>query len=342
MTIASTPIYPTVGQTVKISLTNPQGNTVRGEVTSVPSGSKVLVGLTLDPATKDPIDTFVPDIPGVYGVNAHDWRVRHGISSYKGDPAGASSVRYLDSQSGTIAVGDIAKAQIATLRGDGATLQMTIVDDTVRAAEFVAPLTETSRRALLDAGVVAALAGLVGVVTSALDVDFVTDVVALCASYENHRIQTGGSPVHLSADVVNIIKSGSPLSPDAAIAALNEFYSVFGAHETHGVGGGNWHYNDDGANTVVTPRAKSLIQAVVMKANLRESYRRHIATVGTGSSHVHTNADTTALSLRPPPLPLPALIVALLDAIVATAPATPAGEQVGMTHVVNGLGFTRG
>lgn len=341
MTIASTPAYPIVGQTVKITLTNPLGNTVRGEVTSVPSGSKVIVGLTLDPATGLPIDTFVPDIPGVYGVNAHDWRVRTGISSYKGDPAGASSTRYLNSQSGTIAVGAVESLPIATLRGHGATLRMVVVNTTVRDASLILPLSEISRKAALDAAVVAALAGLIGVATTALDVPFVADVVALRLAYEHHRIQFGGSPVHLSADSTNVVRRDTPTSVDAAIATLNELYDVFGAHETQGPSGGTWHYNDDGANTVVTPKAKSLGQAVVTKADLRVRYERHRIVTGGGALQVHANPDATPNSVMSAPLPLPVLIVALLDAIVAASPAVPAGEQAGTTHVESGLGFTR-
>lgn len=339
--MTSTPTAPVAGDQITLALTDPIGTTVRGEITSVPAQSALLVGMMVDPLTGAPVNYFTPDVAGVYGVKAHDWRIRYGIPSYSGDPAGDSQASYQTTQSGTVAVGIVEELPIVTLRGHGATLQMTVMASTVAAASLVRPLSEASRKAILTTPVVDALKGLVDVATTALDVAFVADVVALRLAYESHRLVAHGTPdVHNGSDDTNVTRRETPSSVDAGIATLNDLYEVIGSHQTQGPGGGTWHNYDDGINTIVTAKAASLAQAIVMKADLRERvYERHRVQVGSGAVQVHNQADTTAGSAMASPLPLPILIVAFLDAIVAATETAPTGELQGASDVEHLLGM---
>ncbi len=329
MTLAISPLYPVPGDEVTLGLSNPAGNAIRGELTSVPSASALAVGLLVDPATGAPIATFTPDVPGAYGVKAHDYR---DVVAFGGRSD------YLTTQSGTVYVGAAMDLPIRTQVGHGATLRLTVVNATVRAAELLLPLTEVSRVALLDAAVVAALAALVDVAVANLDVDLATDVAALRVAYEAHRVSTGGGTVHASADTTNVVRHETPTAIAAAIDAINDFYDALTGHITAGALGGTWHDHDDGINVPVCGKALTLGEAVVLKADLRERvYEAHRIQVGTGVTKVHLSADST--NTMAAPLPLPVLIVALLDAIVAAVPSTPAGEQAGVVRIEHTLGF---
>lgn len=341
MTLVLNPVYPIAGDAVTISFLAPLGNTVQAELTSVPPKSALVIGPLLN-KSGEPTDQFTPDVPGVYGITAHDYLVRSRAASYSGDPAGGSINRYQTTELGTVYVGVVEELPIVTTLGHGATLRLTISNATVRAADLASPLSDVSRKALLDTAVIAALAALVSLPVSGLDADFATDVQALRLAYENHRVQTGGgSPIHTVADTTNVSRRERPTSIAAAIDVLNDLWQVIGNHQTQGPGGGTYHVNDDGVNNLVTAQAKTLGQATVMKADLRgRVYSRHRVQVGATTQQVHGSADNTALSVMPAPLPLPVLIVALLDTIVATSATAPTGEQDGAMDVEHKLGFT--
>ena len=340
MTIAILPLYPVAGDKVTISLSAPIGNAVQGELTSVPSKSALKVGLLRDTVTRLPIATFTPDVAGAYGISAHDYMTSTRVPSYSGDPAGGSVSLYRSTETATVYVGVVEELPIVTLLGHGATLQLTVTNATVRAAKLVSPLSDGSRKAIIDSTVVAALTALVGVAVASIDVGFVADVVALRNAYENHRVQVTGS-IHYGADTTNVARRETPSSIAAGIATLNDLYDVIGSHQTQGPAGGTWHANDDGINNIVTAKAKTLGQAVVMKADLRTRvYSRHRVQVGAGALQVHGIADITGASIMPAPLTLPALIVAFLDAIVAESATTPAGEQSGALAIEHGFGFS--
>jgi hypothetical protein len=340
MTVATDPTYPVADDLITLSLSAPIGNAVQGELTSVPTESALTVGLLLDDATGLPIATFTPDVAGAYGVSVHDYLTSTRVPSYFGDPAGGSVSLYKNTETATVYVGVVEELPIVTLQGHGATLQLTVTNATVRAAELVSPLSDVSRKALIDTAVVAALTALVGVAVASIDVGFVADVVALRNAYENHRVQVTGS-IHYGADSTNVARRETPSSIEAAIATLNDLYDVIGLHQTQGPAGGTWHANDDGINNIVTARAKSLGQATVTKSDLRERcFERHRVQVGAAALQVHGAADNTLASIMAAPLTLPALIVAFLDAIVAESTATPAGEQTGAVAIEHGFGFS--
>ncbi len=330
MAITSTPAFPLPGQAVRIGLSVPAGNTIRGGLTAVPSGSALEVGLLVDPATGLPVDTFTPDVAGVYGVEAHDYR--HVVAFGGRDD-------YLNTVAGSVYVATWMDLSIRTQSGHGATLRLTIAGAVVGGAALVLPLSELSRVAALDAAVVAALAALVGVATTALDAEFVADVRVLRAAFEAHRILTTGSPeVHVSADVTNVMRRETPTAMAAAIATLNDLYDQMVAHTTAGALGGVWHHNDDGINVPVVGKATDLGSAVVLKADLRERvFERHRVQVGATVFQVHGSADTTNIIAAP--LPLPVLIVAYLDAIALALPTAPTGEGQGAVTLAHNLGF---
>ncbi len=330
MATTTSPTFPLPGQAVRIGLSAPLGNTVRGALTSVPSGSALAVGGLTDPATGLPTDTFTPDVAGVYGIEAHDYR--HVVAFGGRDD-------YLNTESGSAYVATWMDLAIRTQGGHGATLRLTVAGAAVAGAALVSPLSELSRVAALDSAVVTALTGLVGVVTTALDAEFVADVRVLRAAYEAHRIIMSGSPgVHQTYDVTNVMRRETPTAIAAAILTLNDLYDQLTGHTTATALGGGWHYNDDGINVPLCGKATDLGSAVVLKADLRERvYERHRVQVGATVLQVHGSADTTNGIAAP--LPLPVLIVAYLDALALALPTAPAGEEQGAVTLAHNLGF---
>ena len=273
-----------------------------------------------------PTNLFVPDVPGVYGVEALEF-FNFGKTH-----------RLMSKASSTIHVGSYLSLPIEPVNGHGSTLRILVVGSTVRRAELVDPKTELARVAALDATVAAAVTALEGVAVASVDVDFVTDVNAMTAAYEAHRVLTGGfSNVHLSADATNAMLREPANSVPAAIARLNELAVRLAAHREATSSGGTWHNFDDGKSTLqVAPSAQTLAQAIVLKADLRErSYERHRVLVASPASH--PTADAT--NFLTDPRELPAALVAYLDFIASATPTVAASEAQGVATAAASWGF---
>jgi len=347
VTITTSPTATTAAAEVTLDITGQDAGRVgEFEVLSVPDGSAIPIGFILDvdgnriiPTLDDTSTVFTPDVAGVYGVRASVVRIIDGTGgAHADDPVGQPQRIVESSVDGSVYVGQSMDLPIRTVRGDGATLRLIAVNATVRSAELVDPLTDISRVCILDSAVVAAVAALVGVSTAAgtLDVDFATDVTALRTAYLAHIAKTSAD-THTAADTTNVTTREAVVGAvDASIADLNDLYDAMMGHLVAGTGGGTWHQNDDGYNAPLTAKAKTLGEAIVMKADLRERvYEAH--RVKLGSPAVHGGADNT--NTMAAPLPLPAAIVAFLNAIAAAAPTAPTGEQQGVANLEHGFGF---
>jgi hypothetical protein len=344
-TITVSPTATTAGAEVTLGIAGAgAGRVGEFEVLSVPSGSAIPIGRILDangnkpvPTPASPSTTFTPDVAGVYGLRACIIRVRDGTGgAHLDDPMGVPSRRLVASVDDSLYVGQAMDLPIRTLLGHGATLRLIVVNATIRSAELVDPLTDISRVAILDASVVAALAALVGVGTAAgvLDVDFATDVDDLRTKYLAHL--TDGA--HAGSDTTNITTREAVVGAIVeSINVLNDLYDAMAGHMHAGTGGGTWHGVDDGYNAPLTGKARTLAEAIVMKADLRERvYERH--RVQTGSPTVHPDGTDTTNTMAAP-LPLPATIVAVLDAVAHAAPTAPTGEQQGVANLEHLFGF---
>jgi hypothetical protein len=337
MAITYTPSPALIDETITLAISGATGNTdaTQFTLTSVPDRSALETGLIVD-ENGDPTNEIVFDVPGSYGIHSHDFIRYTGIPAFPGDVAGTPRDVLVATQTGTVYVGATADLPIITTRGDGATLRLVLSDTLVMSAELVDPTTEIARVTCLATTVVAALAALVDVAVTALDVDFVTDVNALCTAFAAHIVLEGAGPVHAAADTTNTMRREPANSVDAAIVRLNDLFDRMDGHFQSRSSGGTWHVTDDGKNVPVTAPATSLAGATVLKADLRERcYERHRVLVSTPA--VHGAADNT--NTMAAPLPLAAFIVAFLDELVNATPTSPAGEQEGAVDIGRLLGF---
>lgn len=278
------------------------------------------------------------DVPGEYTVDAYEVFRVDAIGAHANDPLAVAQAQILSSTSATVHVGGYVEMPIQPVNGHGITLRLLVVNDTVRGAALVSPATDLARAAALDATVIAAVAALEGVAVTALDVDFVSDVNTLCAAYEAHRILSAGSPgVHYGPDNTNALLREPAYSLLSAMARLNDLAEKLGNHMAALSSGGTWHATDDTKNTLqVAPRATTLGEATVLKADLRERvYRRHRITTAAPASH--GNADN--INFMAPPQKLPAAIVAYLDFIASESPSVASGESEGIADAVAAWGF---
>jgi hypothetical protein len=304
------------------------------------SGTVSLVGGVYgdSPAT----NTITFDKPGEYTVSAAEHFVWPGIGAgYNGDPLGVPQKRLMSTTTATIYVGDHLDLPIEPVNGHGSTLRIFVVNETVRGAELVNPKTDLARVAALDSTVAAAVSALEGVALNSLEAaSLVADVNTLATAFEAHRIRTSGS-VHNSADTTNALLREIANSTPAAIDRLNDMTSKIIGHQQALSSGGLWHNSDDGKNVLqVAPSAKTLGQAVVLKADLWERvYRRHVAQ--TASPPSHTSADATNDVTPVVSGSLSYAIVQYLDFIASSAPSIPAGESEGIGDAQAAWGFGR-
>jgi hypothetical protein len=302
------------------------------------SGTVSLVGGVYgdSPAT----NTITFDVPGEYGISAAEHFVWPGIGAgYNGDPLGVPQKRLMSVATATIYVGDHLDLPIEPVNGHGSTLRIFVVNETVRGAQLVNPKTELARVAALDSTVAAAVSALVGVAVTGIDVEFASDVNDLCTKFAAHIIRTAGS-AHVSADTTNTLLREPVFSVPAAIERLNDLASKMIGHQRATTAGGQWHLADDEKNVLqVASSAKTLGQAVVLKADLRERcYERHREQITDPTSHGGAGDTTNTMSA---PLTLPAAIVAYLDFIASNAPSIPAGESEGIGDAQAAWGFGR-
>ena len=331
MAITTSETYFAAGTEVTLATTLGDADLAVFSLTSVPDTSALALGKIVD-AQGNASQTFVPDASGEYSVSAS------GFQEIGGGAAGTWR-KFLGTETTTIHVGGYVEMPIAPVNGHGSTLRLLIVNETVRGAELVDPATELARVAALDATVAAAVTALEGVAVNSLDVDFVTDVNTLCTKIAAHIILVGGfSAVHYSADTTNTLLREPANSLPAALDRLNEAAARFAGGHLQATGaGGTWHATDDGSSTLqVAPKAATLGEATVLKADLRERvFERHRLLIA--SPACHGAADT--VNVMDPPLTLPTAIVAYLDFIATNAPSVPAGESEGIGDAQAAWGF---
>ncbi len=277
------------------------------------------------------------DAVGEYSLAMYEHFVWEGIGgAYESDPLSAPQKRLLSRSTTTVYVGDYVTLPIEPVNGHGSTLRLLVVGDTVRGAELVNPKTEFARVAALDSTVAAAVLALVGVAVTGIDVDFITDVTALCTKFTAHIIRTTGG-LHGSADTTNTLLREQAYSVPTSIDRLNDLASKMIGHQRATTAGGTWHSQDDEKYSLqVAPTAKTLGQAIVLKADLRERvFERHRILTADPSSHGVADSVNT----MDDPLTLPAAIVAYLDFIADDTPAIPAGEAEGIGDAQAAWGF---
>lgn len=342
LALTSSPDYPTPGTVVTLDVTGATGTSREFELTSRPSQS-VLPLARLTNLAGDPIATFTPDQPGEYGFKAYDYRdTGFAPARWASDVTAQRGKRLLASATGIVYVGEFIELPIVTLLGHGATLRLTVVNDTVRAATLVSMLTEVSRLASLTSAVTDGLAGMVSRTVSALGNNLATGAANLMAKYEAHRANTSGSPaVHSAADDVNAMlraASSAYASQAYAITQLNEVRDRLENHQRSGSSSGGWHRNDDTKNTFMVGPASDIASATVLLADAGyRVFSRHILQVS--DPQVHGSEDTTNALVTI--APLTTFIVAFLDAIEIIDPSIPAGESEGAGDASHMYGFTR-
>lgn len=331
MTISADPTYPAAGSAVTLASSLGDADSAVFSLTAVPATSALSLGKIVD-AQGDATQTFTPDVPGEYTVSS---AARQEV----GGGERGTWVKLLGVESATIHVGGYVELPIVPVNGHGSTLRLLVVNETVRGAELVSPATELARVAALDATVAAAVTAIKGIAVNSLDVDFVSDVNALATAYEAHRVKVGlGSVVHAGADTTNALLREPAYSIPAAIERLNDIADKLGKHQQALSSGGTWHGGgDDTKNTLqVAPKATTLGEATVLKADLRERvYERHRIQVASPSSH----GAADSVNFLAPPLPLPSAIVAYLDFIATNAPSAASGESEGIADAQAAWGF---
>ncbi|MBU1028533.1 MAG: hypothetical protein KKF48_05805 [Nanoarchaeota archaeon] len=356
MALVVTPLYPLEGEEVTLSLTATTGNVVVYQITAVPSASAVATGLVLTdvPSSEETptdatdaiergynTDTFTPDVAGEYSITAYDMLEMLGSPSYPGDPSGDHVYLLQATQTGTVYVGVAMDLPILTGDGRGGTLQLNVVDETIRAADIVNTTDEWARVAVLGAGVQANLAALVGVAVNTIGNDLPTAVNNLLTNYEAHRILTAG-PVHVGRDDTNVVLRTVAHSVEGAVVLLNALYDAIVGHMELGTMSPiDWHAvgEDDYANLPVAARAATLASATVLCADLRERcYESHrIQCVASVAPHCHGIADV--VNVLTAPTALDNIITIYLDELATDAPVAIAGESEGAADARQRYGF---
>lgn len=331
MTITYEPACPIAGETVTLTLTGLVGDPAetRYALATMPALSAKSIGLLVDDAGAA-VRTFVPDTDGVYAFVAYDYRSRSGITD--DDPG----VILVATQTGNVYVATAIELPIVTENGRGVTLRLRVLNSRVRAAELILPLDEISRVAIASSGIATKLAALVDVSVVSLTPDFDVEVSAMISTFNAHL---AFETVHNTPDTVNIVTENAPFTREASIRALSVLADRMLSHlrgrsEVRGI----WHeLADDTANYPVAKRGRTLGEALVLKADLRERvYERH--RVRLGSPSVHDAADNT--NTLTPPSVLDELIVAVLDEFVRATPTAPVGEEPGAVLAARSMGFT--
>jgi hypothetical protein len=329
--VTSDPEVPVEGDEITLTSTGSGGTFVRWELTSTPDESDLETGFLLRGG--EYLDAFTADTAGEYGVTAYGY-------VYRKDPVSGIALTQpvlVGSESSTVHVAVAMDLPITTTLGHGATLRLSVLDETIADAALVLPLTELSRVAALDTAVVAALVALVDQDVTAIGTALATQANNLGLTYADHA--TDGTSHPLAVDSYNSIERDETSSRDEAIVFVNYLAGLVTSHASAGSEETvPWHLVGDTKNTLLAPRATTLPGAVVLLADLRERvYERH--RVQTASPGVHPMPDATN------PLSAPtlqdAVIVAYLDAIADASPSAVAGEPEGATLLAGAWGYRR-
>ncbi len=346
MTISTSPAAPVALDDVTVTASTATGDVVCIEITSVPPTSSVataIVKLPGDATVYGAADvvskkrnalSFTPDVAGEYGVTVYDFRYVPEMAH--------TETRYdlIGSESGTVHIGETLDLPIVTTKGDGATLRIVVVDETVTGASLVDATTERARLAALQSSVTVPLAALVSLTVGAMGTDLVTGVNDLYDAFNRHRVFTSGS-VHAAADTTNSIDTSDADVQESAIKVLNATRAAILGHLEDSTGATTpWHTDDDLKNYPLTAPANSVATAIVLSADLRERvYERHRLQISSPNTHGSSGDATNPLATSPSALD--DVIVALLDAINDSDPTAPTGESEGAQDAQTLYGFTR-
>lgn len=336
LSLTYTPAYPVSDTEITLDATDAVGTSREFELTSVPSQSALALG-RLNDLSGNAIDTFTPDAPGEYGITVYDYReTGFAPARWRGDITAQGGKKVLSTIDGIVYVGEAVELPIVTLLGHGATLRLTIVGETARAAVLVDPLDELTRLVCLDAAVLAALDDLVDVDVSVLGNDLVTAVGDLVTNFETHRVDES---FHAVPDDVNAMLRKYVLTTSSqayAIAQLNEARDRLENHTRPGSGAPRWHGVDDTKNTFLVGAASDLASATVLMVDAGyRVYERH--RVMPTTVHIVPDSDNT----MSPALPLTTFILTFLDAIAVVDPSVVAGESEGAGDAAHRYGFKR-
>jgi hypothetical protein len=349
MAVSTTPTNPVVDESVVITESALIGETSVIEITSRPSlSTKELTYLTLD-VEEVPNDIFeiveagiqtdttTFDEAGEYGVTIYDIRVYDGAPSFPDDQS-QKWYQLIASYTGTVYVSALMILPMLSELGDGATLQLAINNNTVRAATIVDATTEAARVAALQATVTAPLAALVGVTVASIGDTLQANVNDLRGNYEAHRVLVAGA-VHAAADTTNVSTYTDSTSVEGAILVLNDIRDKLLKHmQDSSTAAVPWHTNDDLKNLPIAAAASDLGTATVLSADLRErAYELHRLQIA--APIVHGAADG-GNALKAPGL-VDNTIVAYFDALVVENPAVVAGEPDGAIDAEHRFGMQR-
>lgn len=329
MAITYTPTYPVVGDEITLAITSATGSTdaTQFALTSVPDRSSLDLEILVD-ANDDPVQTFVADAAGVYGIKAYDYRRFSGGAAYPGDPAGEARDELVAVQTGSVYVADEMLLPIAGA-GHSITLRWLTLGGTVVDASLVSPTTEKARQCALDSTVLAAVAALEGVDPGTVGETLVADVVSFISKFGAHIADVGP---HYAADTVNTIAGSTITTQAGAIVALNDLADKFLGHAADA--SGVWHHNIDRTNYTITAKASDVATATVKLVDMRRVYAAHISTT-TGSLHklndtTNTNTADTLLTVA---------VKAILNFFASAAPTTPTGENPATVSATARYGF---
>lgn len=340
ITISYTPTTPTPGTEVTLAAEGLAGTLALWELTSVPSLSDLEIGRLYDIAGDD-TDAFTPDVAGEYGVKCYDYR-ESGFAPprFAADPAGAAGKRLVATATGTVYVATTIQFPIVTVTGHGGTVEMTVLNDTIKSATIVDTSSDLSRVAVLDSTVVAALAACVGVTVANLGNSIQTMTASMVNAYQAHRVTTSGS-VHATADAVNAMTRAYPADANAiefCLDQLNELRGRLTGHMDSGSSSARWHTDDDGKNRLLIGPSADRASGYALMADIWRVYERHrvLTTFGLDFT-VHTAADNT--NSLPAAAPLTSLIIAYLDVIQSADTNAAAGEAEGANDAAHRYGF---
>lgn len=338
MAITTDPTTPIAGAEVTLASSAAGGQSTRWKLTAVPSASELATGLLYlaDGATF--ADAFTPDVPGEYAFTAYGYASYPSAATFDGDTLGDSREILVGSESATVHVAGYADLRILTDAGVGATLRLTVLDETIVEGEFLDHTDASAESAALRSAVTAALTAIEGVAVSALATGFISAANDLRTKFAAHLAQTIASlKVHDSDDTINAPTLGLAYSVPTAIELTNHLATKIAGH----LGLGAWHNADTGdtENRRVTPLATTLGAAFVLLTDLRwRVYTPHRTHTTTPLPNLHDNADNT--NTLTAVTTLETLISAFLSELVDDSTTQPTGEPEGIFDLVSGLGFT--
>lgn len=351
MTVAITPTYPTPDTSVTLSASGSSANVHAWELTAKPSQSDLQLGLltktgvragaTSQGIVDDGLETatWEPDASGEYTFTRRGYLRQISIPSFGGDADETRNV-LVDTESAVVHVGAIRRLPLETVHGS-IVLSLQVNDETIRAAELLEPSSEVARIAGLDTTVQTKLSALVGVTVANLTDSLQSIANTLRTKFEAHRILTSGGTIHRIADNASATNLYSANSDDAAIPLVHQLRTRLTGHLVAGVAaagaGTNWHEVDDTFGELVSAQGSTKTRALVTAIELAyRLYEPHRSRVGSAPNRIHIGADTA--NGMPAIKPLPDLVVAYLNAVLAATSSAPAGEGEGAADL-GALGF---